>query len=162
MQKEEILKFIKNEIKEYSKNKNHLEIEDVESLLFNYYKYKSKIKVLINKLEEIEKGNFTILKNNSLENERVQGSLSFKSDFEIFEEEKEKINKTINRLNYIVNQVNLAIEVIKNDEYYSLIEYRYLKGYSINKVLEELHITNSTFKRNKKRLIKQIRSILFL
>lgn len=162
MNKEEIKKYIDYKLEEYLKNKNDLKTEDVESLLYNYCRYIAKIKILKNKLEEIEKGNFTILKNNSLENERVQSTSIYKNDLEILEDEKEKINKTIGKLNYVVNQINLVISVIEDDEYYLIIKYRYLKGYSINKVLEELHITNSTFKRNKKRLLKQIRSILFL
>ena len=162
MNKEEIKKYIDYKLEEYLKNKNALKNEDVESLLYNYCRYIAKIKILKNKLEEIEKVNFTILKNNSIDNERVQGTSIYKSDLDCIEDEKEKINKKIGKLNYIVNQINLAISVIEDDEYYTIIEYRYLKGYSINKVLEELHITNSTFKRNKKRLLKQIRSILFL
>lgn len=132
----------------------------VELLLYNYNNLKEALK---NKDEDIN-----YIKENGLPEKsgsivvyqtgggNVTGQERYSLLIEKYELEKLETLRELNR-------INNALDKIKDDKYYLVIEKKYLsnKKYTEEEIAEELNKDQSTITRNKKRLINTIKTILF-
>lgn len=55
-----------------------------------------------------------------------------------------------------VDEINYALEVVKEDEYYQIIEMRYFQGMKDDEIASILSCDPSTVRRNKSRLIRMV------
>lgn len=60
-----------------------------------------------------------------------------------------------------IDRVKEALKSIENDPYYDLIELRYFKGYTYEKLCEYYGVESSSIKYHKNRLINKIKAFLF-
>ena len=92
--------------------------------------------------------------------ERIKGgNHEYKADIEKQEDRKEQIQKDIEYFEEIVKLVDFALETIKADKYYRIIELKYFNKKTLEDISEELGASIITIKRNKNRLINEISHI---
>lgn len=153
-----IEKLIDDKIEMKLKDISTLKNKDIKILLYNYNKYKNRIQILKDKIEQ---NDFNILNKGQLI-ERVQGGAIFKNPFDIIEENKEKTLKELNRLQYIVSIIKKGLDIIKDDVYYDIIKLRYFEKKSVVEILNILHISESNYHKHHSYLIGELRSIIGL
>lgn len=61
----------------------------------------------------------------------------------------------------VVDFLNKALELIKDDEYIDIIILLYVKGYTYEQTAEALNIDKRTLYRQRKRLIKRLAIIIY-
>lgn len=61
----------------------------------------------------------------------------------------------------IINVMDKVFDLIKDDEYYPIIELHYMKGFTIEKTANVLSLERTTVYRQKRRLIRRISLILY-
>lgn len=153
-------KIIIEEIENYNKDQHSIKAKDVKILLYNYNKYQNKIKIFRKELEDLEQN--LIIKKGKVEDIKVQQSMIFKSELEKVEEQKEKLELKINKLIYITTKICDALSVIQDEPYYDIIVMKYFNRSSTKEICSSLYISESTFNRYHNKLIKELKSILFL
>src|SRR3712207_4834022 len=79
----------------------------------------------------------------------------------LFRSKREFLEEEIQRYEKIILKVDNALEEIKQDKYYSLIELRYFQNCRWEDIEERLEIDHSTIYRNIKRLINELSVTLF-
>jgi len=55
-----------------------------------------------------------------------------------------------------VHEIQRALDTIKNDDYYMIVELKYFEKYNDTKIAQELHCDESTVKRRKNKLIREM------
>ncbi|WP_110955741.1 DUF1492 domain-containing protein [Anaerosinus massiliensis] len=55
-----------------------------------------------------------------------------------------------------IEEINIALNTIKSDEYYQVIEMIYFEGLKEEEIVEQMHCDRTTVYRNRKRLINTI------
>lgn len=156
-----IKKLVKEEVDTQLKNKNYIDYEDLKVLLNNYLKYKQSLIITNTKLSDIDNGTYILVKNNDSEDKVQNGSLKYVSDFEKKENEKRKLLSYKQKLKYIIEIIEFGLEYIRNDEYYEIIRLRYFEKLRGDEIQEQLYISKSTYNRHHKRLIKELKTIMF-
>lgn len=66
------------------------------------------------------------------------------------------LQKKIYRDQSEIEEIDFALEAIKDDEYYQVIEMRYFKGMKDDEIAESISCDPSTVRRNKNRLIRKV------
>ncbi|WP_064590319.1 DUF1492 domain-containing protein [Streptobacillus moniliformis] len=162
MNANDLKKLIIQEIENYNKNQENLKSKDVKILLYNYNKYLNKIEIYNKQLKELETSSYII--NTSIFNNdiKVQQSTIFKSELEKKEEMKDILKSKINKLIYITTKIKDALSIIQDEEYHIILTMKYFQKKSNNEICNNLNISESTLIRNHNKLIKELKSILFL
>lgn len=78
------------------------------------------------------------------------------SEEEVQEARVMVLQKKIYRDQAEIDEVEFALQAVKEDEYYPIIEMRYFKGMKDDKIAEIVSCDPSTVRRNKNRLIRRI------
>lgn len=130
-------------------------IKKTEKLLNYYNVFKKKLEKKEELLENI------VIKKSSGIAGGGNGSFEFKSELEKKEDKKEKLLDLFDKYEQIIKMVDLALEEIKDDKYYEIIELLYFKKYRWEDVEDELGVDNSCIYRNRKRLITELSFNLF-
>lgn len=66
------------------------------------------------------------------------------------------VQRKIYRDQVEIDEMNYALEFVKNDEYYPLLTMRYFEGKSDDEIAEKMACDPSTIRRNKSRLIRVV------
>ena len=66
------------------------------------------------------------------------------------------VQRKIYRDQSAVDEINYALEFVKNDEYYSLLTMKYFEGKSDDEIAEKFACDPRTIRRNKNRLIRVV------
>ena len=67
----------------------------------------------------------------------------------------------INNSRHILKLLDQAIEFIKDDDYFKIIELLYIQGETVEKTAEKINADIKTVYRQRKRLIKRISIIIY-
>lgn len=156
MNKEEIIKLIREELKYKSKN----DYRDTEELLYNRKDYEVYIELTKKRIERIKEGCELEFKKNEVES--VQGGLiEYKSEIEKREDLIAKLEITIENKKFLIEYIDLALKVVSTNKYYSIVELKYFDGKTNEDIAEILNISVGTVYNQKKRIVSKIKSILF-
>ena len=91
----------------------------------------------------------------------VQGTKKYLSEAEKIENKIEKLEKEIERLQIVVEMTEKALDTIREDKYFKIIEMKYFEEMTFEYIAEYLRIDITTAKRNKNRLIKKLQTMIF-
>lgn len=160
--KKELIKIINEEFERLEHNRkmkeNMLNFKDVEEVISLLPKLKLMLKNNELQLEEAKIGiNKSYKKGEPLE--KVQTSINLESTLEKQENMIEKLKIRIAKQEILIERIENALSIVANDEYYSIIELKYWKRYSNDKISEILNISVPTLKRHKNRMIKEVNII---
>ena len=135
--------------------------QKTETLLFNYNHFKAAIRDKEEQIREIREvglakksAAFTTYSGNG-------GYIEVKSDDEKADEKIERIESTIKTTRNFVRIIDNAIDTLKDDPYYELINLRYFKGWSREEIADYFVCDVKTITRNKNRLINLLQIKLF-
>lgn len=140
-------------------NKQDILGVNVESLLYNYNDYKTKIKSLEKRIEDLKNGEEIIPINFDTEN--VQGSKIFKSDIDRRMNLINNYTKQISKYEQVIDIIDMNLNDIKEDKYFKIITLKYFDKKTLEDIAYMLEIDVSTVKRNRKRLINKIKNKIF-
>ena len=139
----------------------------VEGILYNYPKLKVEIDNLKLDLEEVQE--VVGIRGVSGNEKAGSSTYAFSSvvENEVLEREK-NLERKINRLTGLIQSKERQLKKIENvlgtltEQELILIEMKYFKRYSINRICELLDITTATFIKRRKKIIVQTLIPLFL
>lgn len=135
--------------------------QKTETLLFNYNQFKAAIKDKEEQILEIKEMG---LAKKSAAFSTYSGNMGYvevKSESEKAEEKIERIELSIKTTKNFIKIIDDAIDTLKDDPYYELIDMRYFKGRTREEIAEYFDCDVSTVNRNKNRLINLLQIRLF-
>lgn len=160
--KKELIKIINEEFARLEHDRkmkeNMLNFKDIEEVISLLPKLKLMLKNNKLQLEEAELG----IKQNCKKGdplEKVQTSINLESTLEKQETYIEKLKNRIAKQEILIDRIENALSIIKNDEYYQIIELKYWNRYSNDKISAILNISIPTLKRHKNRMVKEVNII---
>lgn len=110
-------------------------------------------------IEDLKKEGISIQKKKTEVN--VQSSKVYLSELEKVENRIEKLQEEITKIENVVNMVERALDTIRNDKYYNIIEMKYFEDLTFENIAEKLNISVRTAKRHKNFMIRQLQIIIF-
>ena len=110
-------------------------------------------------IEDLKKEGISIQKRETGVN--VQSSKIYLSELEKVENRIEKLQEEIARIENVVNMVERALDTIRNDKYYNIIEMKYFEDLTFENIAEKLDISVITAKRYKNKMIRQLQLVIF-
>ena len=110
-------------------------------------------------IEDLKKEGISIQKRETGVN--VQSSKVYLSELEKVENRIEKLQEEIVRIENVVNMVERALETIKDNKYYDIIEMKYFDDLTFEHISEKLNISVITAKRYKNKMIRQLQLVIF-
>ena len=131
--------------------------QKTELLLRNYKHFKN---VIINKDKKIAeiRAEGIVKKGHSGE---TKGSFTYVSELERIEDKIERFERKLIKMMDSIEMLEKALEKIKKDDYYEIIELYYFENKSRMEISEELCVDPATVSRNRKRLIDILKSDIF-
>ena len=131
--------------------------QKTELLLRNYKHFKN---VIINKDKKIAeiRAEGIVKKGHSGE---TKGSFTYVSELERIEDKIERFERKLIKMMDSIEMLEKALEKIKKDEYYEIIELYYFENKSRMEISEELCVDPATVSRNRKRLIDILKVDIF-
>ena len=135
--------------------------QKTETLLYNYNNFVAAIRDKEEQISEIRE--YGLAKKSAAFSTYAgdTGYIDVKSDLEKAEEKIEKIEYSIHTTRNFIRIIDNALEGLKNDPYYDLIDLRYFKGQSREEIAEYFACDVKTITRNKNRLINLLQIKLF-
>lgn len=133
-------------------------IEDVRELLYNYKSFKC---ILADKrmlLDEVEKYG---LPDRSSSVSVYPTSPTNDSKDDVKDEYINTLQHQIKSLERHIRAIDGALNTIKHDKYYKIIEYKYFNKLSCSQIGEIYYLDKSNVCRQDKRLLKELESCLF-
>ena len=110
-------------------------------------------------IEDLKKEGISIQKKETGVN--VQASKVYLSELEKVENKIEKLEEEIARIENVVNMVERALDTIRNNKYYDIIEKKYFDELTFEHISEKLKISVITAKRYKNKIIRQLQLVIF-
>ena len=110
-------------------------------------------------IEDLKKEGISIQKRETGVN--VQSSKVYLSELEKVENRIEKLQEEIARIENVISMVERALDTIRNDKYYNIIEMKYFEDLTFENIAEKLNISVRTAKRHKNFMIRQLQIIIF-
>ena len=150
---DKILEKIKND-KDIRKDKQLTPFQKTEKLLSELELLKGAIDSKNMLIEDLKKEGISIQKRETGVN--VQSSKVYLSELEKVENRIEKLQEEIARIENVISMVERALDTIRNDKYYNIIEMKYFED-----IAEKLNISVRTAKRHKNFMIRQLQLIIF-
>ena len=98
-------------------------------------------------IEDLKKEGISIQKRETGVN--VQSSKVYLSELEKVEHRIEKLQEEITRIENVVNMIERALDTIRNDKYYNIIEMKYFEDLTFENIAEKLNISVRTAKRHR-------------
>ena len=154
---DKIIERMKNE-KEIKTEKQLTPFQKTEKLLSELSLLKGAIDSKNMLIEDLKKEGISIQKKETGVN--VQASKVYLSELEKVENKIEKLEEEIARIENVVNMVERALDTIRNDKYYKIIEMKYFYM-TFEYIAENLDISERTAKRHKNYMIRQLQLIIF-
>ena len=158
MNKEEICKIIDDKLESKIKDLKNINspYRKVEVILKNYKNFQKMLNSLREQLNHID-----IVKRTNVDSTKPVGYVDYKTDIEKKEDIKDRINEEILMYENRISKTEKALDFIKKDKYYRIIELKYFKNYSVEDICEELDITEKTYRSHRNRLIDSLTLYLF-
>lgn len=153
-----IIERIKND-KEIKTEKQLTPFQKTEKLLSELVLLKGAIDSKNMLIEDLKKEGILIQKKETGVN--VQASKIYLSELEKVENRIEKLKEEIVRIENVISMVERALDTIKNDKYYKIIEMKYFDDLTFEFIAEKLNISVITAKRHKNKMIRQLQLIIF-
>lgn len=142
------------------KNNRQSPFQKTETLLYNYNNFKNAINDKLEQIDEIKQEGIR-KKSNSITSFSGSASYEIKSDIDKADEKIESIEQTIQTTKNFIKIIDAAIEVLKDDPYYDLIQMKYFEGKSREDIADYYEVDVSTISRNKNRLVNLLQIRLF-
>ena len=155
---DKIIERMKNE-KEIKTEKQLTPFQKTEKLLSELSLLKGAIDSKNMLIEDLKKERISIQKRETGVN--VQSSKVYLSELEKVENRIEKLQEEITRIENVVNMVERALDTIRNDKYYNIIEMKYFEDLTFENIAEKLDISVITAKRYKNKMIRQLQLVIF-
>ena len=155
---DKIIEKIKND-KENTTEKQLTPFQKTEKLLSELALLKGAIDSKNMLIEDLKKEGISIQKRETGVN--VQSSKIYLSELEKVENRIEKLQEEIARIENVVNMVERALDTIRNDKYYNIIEMKYFEDLTFENIAEKLDISVITAKRYKNKMIRQLQLVIF-
>ena len=155
---DKIIERMKNE-KEIKTEKQLTPFQKTEKLLSELSLLKGAIDSKNMLIEDLKKEGISIQKRETGVN--VQSSKVYLSELEKVENRIEKLQKEIVRIENVVNMVERALDTIRNNKYYDIIEMKYFDDLTFEHISEKLDISVITAKRYKNKMIRQLQLVIF-
>ncbi|MDO4728450.1 MAG: hypothetical protein Q4B43_05525 [Bacteroidota bacterium] len=155
---DKLLEKLKND-KDFKVQKILSPFQKTEKLLFELKYLKGAIEVKNRYIKSLKNDPVLISKKEIGVN--VQESKKYLSEMEKIENQIEKIEKEIERLQIVVEMTEKALDTIREDKYFKIIEMKYFEELTFEYISEVLEIGERTAKRHKNRLITKLRTIIF-
>ena len=155
---DKIIDRMKNE-KEIKTEKQLTPFQKTEKLLSELSLLKGAIDSKNMLIEDLKKEGISIQKRDTGVN--AQSSKVYLSELEKVENRIEKLQEEITRIENVVNMVERALDTIRNDKYYNIIEMKYFEDLTFENIAEKLNISVRTAKRHKNFMIRQLQIIIF-
>lgn len=159
---DKIIETAVNKAIEILKQKNMIKLplnsyQKTELLLRNYKHFKN---VIINKDKKIAeiRAEGIVKKGHSGE---TKGSFTYVSELERIEDKIERFERKLIKMMDSIKMLEKALEKIKKDNYYEIIELYYFENKSRMEISEELCVDPATVSRNRKRLIDILKADIF-
>lgn len=133
-------------------------IEDVRDLLYNYKSFKC---ILADKKmlrDEVEKYGLPD-RSSSVSIYPISPTNDSKDD--VKDEYINTLQHQIKSLERHISAIDRALDTIKHDKYYRIIEYKYFNKLSCSQIGEIYYLDKSNVSRQDKRLLKELESCLF-
>lgn len=133
-------------------------IDKTRELLKNYRRFKS---VLIDKkklIDEIQQ--FGVPTKSTSVSVYSSNQSEFKED--MAEEYINTLLYQISSLERHIRSIDRALEAVKDDRYYKIIDYRYFKNLTYTQISDIFCLDRSNVCRNDKRLVKEMSRYIFL
>ena len=171
--KADIMKFIEDKVNEKIKelenkietNSTELELlrgQKVEALLYNYTKYKKKIQNLELEINNLENENVEILNKKGNNDVKVQTTRHYTERLEFIQNSIDVLNNKVNRLLYITNKIENALDCIDDGINVKIIKLKFFEKREISDICESLNMSKATYNRIKNMTLQEIKSILFI
>ena len=135
--------------------------QKTETLLFNVNNFKAVIKAKVEEINELRQYGLRKKSTSITSFSGNTGLIEVKSDAEKIEEKIEMIEFNISTTRSFIRIIDTAVDTLKDDPYYDLINLRYFKGYSTEDIAEHFDCDVTTVRRNKNRLINLLQIRLF-
>lgn len=142
------------------KNNRHSPFQKTETLLYNYNNFKNAINDKVEQINEIKQEGIR-KKSNSITSFSGSASYEVKSDADKADEKIESIEQTIQTTKNFIKIIDAAIEMLKDDPYYDLIQMKYFEGKPREDIADYYEVDVSTISRNKNRLVNLLQIRLF-
>lgn len=159
---DKIIETVVNKAIEILRQKNMIKLplnsyQKTELLLRNYKHFKN---VIINKDKKIAeiRAEGIVKKGHPGE---TKGSFTYVSELERIEDKIERFERKLIKMMDSIEMLEKALEKIKKDEYYEIIELYYFENKSRMEISEELCVDPATVSRNRKRLIDILKADIF-
>lgn len=133
-------------------------IRDTRELLYNYKRFKCILADKIKLLEEVEKYG---LPSRSSSVSVYPTSPTNDSKDDVKEEYIKTLQHQIKSLERHISAIDGALDTIKPDKYYKIIEYKYFSNLSCRQIGEIYYLDKSNVCRQDKRLLKELARCLF-
>ena len=146
-------KYIDGKLKKLTEEKNTY--KKVENLLKYYNRFIRRIDLIEANLDNI------VLKKSTGFTDIPKTNNAFKTEMEKKEEIKESLLRRLEKYKILVQLVETAMEEIKDDKYFKIIELRYFDKKNIEEIAEELGIGVTSVKRHRNRLVTDLCEIIF-
>jgi len=146
-------KYIDGKLKKLTEEKNTY--KKVENLLKYYNRFIRRIDLIEANLNNI------VLKKSTGFTDIPKTNNAFKSEMEKKEEIEESLLRRLEKYKILVQLVETALEEIKDDKYFKIIELRYFDKKNIEEIAEILNTTDRSIKRHRTRLITDLCEIIF-
>lgn len=127
----------------------------VEDMLKYYNRFKKRIIYIQDNIDNI------ILKKSTKPITWGDSISEYKSELEKIEDIKEQNQKRLEKYKILVQLVETALEEIKDDKYFRIIELRYFDKKNIEDIAEILNTTDRNIKRHRTRLVTDLCEIIF-
>ncbi|NWO18183.1 DUF1492 domain-containing protein [Leptotrichia sp. oral taxon 223] len=155
---DKIIERMKND-KEIKTEKQLTPFQKTEKLLSELALLKGAIDSKNMLIEDLKKEGISIQKKETGVN--VQASKVYLSELEKVENKIEKLEEEIARIKNVVNMVERALDTIRNNKYYDIIEMKYFDELTFEHISEKLNISVITAKRYKNKMIRQLQLVIF-
>lgn len=158
MSEKDIIKIVLNELQERNLIKNaESSYKNTELLLYNYNNIKESIGKYREQIKDLIENGIP----NSSPAVRMIGNSGFKDNSTILEEQVNNLNHTIIRTKNTIRFINSVLSKIQTDKYYEIITLKYFQNKTLEEIAEYFECETSTITRNKKRLLNEIKVLLF-
>ena len=135
--------------------------QKTETLLYNYNHFKAAIKDKEEQIKEIREFGLPRKSKSITSFSGNTGLIEVKSEAEKAEEKIEMIEFSIITTRRFIKIIDDAIQMLRDDPYYELIELRYFEGRTREYIAGFFDCDVKTVNRNKNRLINQLQIRLF-
>lgn len=133
-------------------------IKEIRKLLYNYKSFKC---ILTDKKKLVEEVQLYGLPNHSSSVSICPSNAVNDSKDDIKAEYINTLQHQIKSLERHINAIDGALDTIKHDKYYKIIEYKYFNNLSCRQIGEIYYLDKSNVCRQDKRLLKELEKCLF-